>query len=91
MGKPSKIPNNNYYRRDLDKSKCKNKMSFKGYKEALELAEDYMDEVAMTFHPMVPYWCTRHNVWHIGHNSYIKREYKVDGGISSDGYGEAIL
>ena len=79
------------YRRDLDKTKCKNKQSFKEYKDALEFAEDYMDKVSLTFHPMVPYWCERHDIWHIGHNSFIKREYKVDAEFSSDGDGENIL
>lgn len=77
------------YRRDLDKSKCKNKQSFKEYKDALAFAEDYMIKIPLTFHPMVPYWCERHSIWHIGHDSFKKREYNL--GVLSDGDGQNIL
>ena len=70
--------------------KCRNKYRFKHYQEAFNFAKEYMEQVAMTFYPMVPYWCKRHDLWHIGHDSFKKQEYNVDR-ILSDRNGENVL
>ena len=62
--------------------KCHGKYRFERYEEALNLAEKYMETVAMTFHPMVPYWCEHHDGWHIGHDSFKKQEYNGSGLLS---------
>ena len=73
------------------KKSCKSKHRFKTKKEADEFAAEYMNMVAMTFHPMVPYFCIRHNIWHIGHDIFQKQEYSYGAGVSSDGDGPPIL
>ena len=60
------------------KKSCKSKHRFKTKTEATKFAEDYMNMVAMTFHPMVPYFCVRHNIWHIGHDIFQKQEYRYE-------------
>lgn len=70
---------------------CKSKHRFKTKQEADKFAEEYMDMVAMTFHPMVPYFCERHSIWHIGHDIFQKQEYNYGAGVSSDGDGPPIL
>ena len=50
------------------RSSCNMKKIFPSYNDALSSAEDYMDQVTLTFAPMQPYWCNRHHVWHIGHD-----------------------
>ena len=79
-------------RKGLGKKSCKSKHRFKTYKEADTFAKDYMESMAMTFHPMVPYFCERHNIWHIGHDIFQKPEYIVYGtGILSDSDGPPVL
>ena len=70
--------------------KCHNKYRFKHYQEAFNFAKEYMEQVAMAFYPMVPYWCKRHDLWHIGHDSFRKQEYNVDR-ILSNRNGENVL
>ena len=55
--------------------KCKNKYRFKIWNDAQRFAEQYKDEVTMSFNPMRPYWCDKHELWHIGHDIRDRREY----------------
>jgi len=75
----------------IKKKTCKSKHRFKTKQEADKFAEEYMDMVAMTFHPMVPYFCERHGIWHIGHDIFQKQEYNYGAGVPSDTYGPPIL
>ena len=36
-------------------------------------------DVTLTFSPMRPYWCDKHELWHIGHNKKERMEYTSDG------------
>ena len=44
------------------------KIFFSTRAEALDSASEYMEQVTLTFAPMQPYWCNRHQAWHIGHD-----------------------
>lgn len=59
--------------------KCKNKFRFKIWNDAQRFAESYKDEVTLSFNPMRPYWCDRHELWHIGHDIRDRMEYTKDG------------
>ena len=59
--------------------KCKNKYRFKIWNDAQRFAEQYKDEVTMSFNPMRPYWCDKHELWHIGHDIRDRMEYKGNG------------
>ena len=59
--------------------KCKNKFRFKIWNEAQRFAESYKAEVTLSFSPMRPYWCDKHELWHIGHNKKERMEYTSDG------------
>ncbi len=75
----------------MARKQCKNKQRFKNYSEALNFAEDYNSQVPVKFHPMEPYFCVRHNLWHIGHNSFIRQEFDIGPGVLENGDGKAIL
>ena len=60
------------------KKSCKSKHRFKTKQEADKFAEEYMNMVAMTFEKMVPYFCVRHNIWHIGHDIFQKQTYRYE-------------
>lgn len=49
---------------------CRNKKKFKQKEDAEVFADAYMKRVAITYHPMVAYWCGAHNCWHIGHDRH---------------------
>jgi hypothetical protein len=55
--------------------KCDNKYQFKSWKEAQEFSKEYEKQVSMSFHPMRPYFCTIHQVYHIGHDYSLKIDY----------------
>ena len=55
--------------------KCKNKYRFKIWNEAQRFAESYQAEVILTFNPMRPYWCDKHEQWHIGHDITERMDY----------------
>jgi len=55
--------------------KCKNKYRFKIWNEAQRFAESYKDEVTLVFNPMRPYWCDKHELWHIGHDITERMDY----------------
>ena len=59
--------------------KCKNKYRFKIWNEAQRFAESYKAEVILSFNPMRPYWCDKHELWHIGHNIRERMEYTDNG------------
>ena len=59
--------------------KCKNKYRFKIWNEAQRFAESYKAEVILSFNPMRPYWCDKHELWHIGHSIKERMEYTSDG------------
>ena len=59
--------------------KCRNKYRFKIWNEAQRFAEQYQKDVILTFSPMRPYWCDKHELWHIGHNLRERMEYTSDG------------
>lgn len=59
--------------------KCKNKYRFKIWNDAQRFAEQYKDEVTLSFNPMRPYWCERHELWHIGHDITERMEYTGNG------------
>ena len=59
--------------------KCKNKYRFKIWNDAQRFAEQYKDEVTLSFNPMRPYWCDRHELWHIGHDIRERMEYSGNG------------
>jgi len=59
--------------------KCKNKFRFKIWNEAQRFAESYKAEVTLTFNPMRPYWCEKHELWHIGHDITERMEYTGNG------------
>jgi len=54
---------------------CTEKRKFETYIEAKAFADGYDNRVALTFHPIAPYWCERHDSWHIGHNKYQQKFY----------------
>jgi len=54
---------------------CKEKYKFKTYEEAKLFAESYDNRIALSFNQITPYWCDRHNSWHIGHNRYQQKFY----------------
>ena len=59
--------------------KCKNKFRFKIWNDAQRFAESYTEEVTLSFNPMRPYWCDKHELWHIGHDIRDRMEYTKDG------------
>ena len=60
------------------KKSCKSKHRFKTKQEADKFAEEYMNMVAMTFEKRFPYFCVRHNIWHIGHDIFQKQTYRYE-------------
>lgn len=72
--------------------KCKNKYRFRIWNEAQRFAESYSEEVTLTFNPMRPYWCDKHELWHIGHNIRERMEYTSNGArILPNIYGPEIF
>tara|TARA_Y100000296_G_C5165054_1_gene254065 strand:- start:1497 stop:1820 length:324 start_codon:yes stop_codon:yes gene_type:complete len=59
--------------------KCKNKYRFKIWNEAQKFADTYRDDIALSFNPMRPYWCDKHELWHIGHDIRDRMEYTGNG------------
>ena len=55
--------------------KCKNKFRFKIWNDAQRFAEQYHVDIALTFNPMRPYWCDKHELWHIGHDTTEMMDY----------------
>lgn len=49
--------------------RCDAKKQYLCIRDAIRAADRYMDRVAITRAPMVPYYCPRHICWHTGHNS----------------------
>tara|TARA_Y100001951_G_scaffold103490_1_gene112436 strand:- start:280 stop:567 length:288 start_codon:yes stop_codon:yes gene_type:complete len=71
--------------------KCSKKYRFKSWKEAQAFAESYQKRVPMTFNQIGPYWCNKHESWHIGHDNTKRKDYKDGARIFSDGNGTEIL
>ena len=71
--------------------KCSKKSRFKSWKEAQAFAESYQERIPMTFNQIGPYWCDKHEAWHIGHDNTKRMDYKDGARIFSDGDGKAIL
>ena len=71
--------------------KCSKKHRFKSWKEAQAFAESYQKRVPMTFNQIGPYWCNKHESWHIGHDNTKRKDYKDGARIFSDGNGTEIL
>lgn len=59
--------------------KCKNKYRFRIWNDAQRFAEQYKDDVTLSFNPMRPYWCDKHELWHIGHDITERMEYTGNG------------
>ena len=53
--------------------RCKFKVRYNNYEEALNNANRYMSEI-LTLTYMVPFYCNKHNCYHVGHNQ-VKRNY----------------
>jgi len=49
--------------------KCDSKKQYVWLRDAIGAADGYMDRIAITRGPMMPYYCSRHSCWHTGHNS----------------------
>ena len=71
--------------------KCSKKQRFKSWKEAQAFAESYQKRIPMTFNQIGPYWCNKHESWHIGHDNTKRKDYKDGARIFSDGDGKDIL
>jgi hypothetical protein len=54
---------------------CMEKQKFPTHEEAQVFADEYDNNIVMSFHPIEPYWCEQHNSWHIGHNKYQRKFY----------------
>ena len=54
---------------------CDTKTRYPLPEDAHRAAADYMDAVALVFHPMVAYFCVRHRAWHCGHNRFTPVSY----------------
>jgi hypothetical protein len=72
-------------------TKCSKKSRFKSWKEAQAFAESYQERIPMTFNQMGPYWCNKHESWHIGHDNTKRKDYKDGARIFPDGNGKDIL
>ena len=57
--------------------KCTQKLKFKSLVLAQKFADNYMKDVALTFYPMQPFHCDKHNCYHIGHNKYTEGGDKI--------------
>ena len=47
---------------------CNTKVRYVGLRDAIGAADSYMERVALTRRPMLPYYCPVHSSWHIGHS-----------------------
>ena len=54
---------------------CTDKQKFSTYEKAQVFADGYDSRVVMTFNPIAPYWCEKHNSWHIGHDKFRRKFY----------------
>ena len=50
--------------------KCTQKFKFKTFLEATAFANSYMEDIALTFNPMIAYYCNKHRCYHVGHNKF---------------------
>jgi hypothetical protein len=48
--------------------RCESKIRFRSIREATTAADGYMERIALTNAPMLPYYCKFHSCWHIGHD-----------------------
>ena len=71
--------------------KCKNKFRFKIWNDAQRFAESYQNEVILVFSPMRPYWCDRHELWHIGHDITERMDYSNGARVLPNTYGTEVL
>jgi len=71
--------------------KCKNKHRFKIWNEAQRFAEQYKSDVPLTFSPMRPYWCDKHELWHIGHDIKERMDYTNGARILPNSDGPTVL
>lgn len=53
--------------------KCTYKRKFKTRASAESFAQGYMQRIALTFYPMIAYYCNKHNCYHVGHDKYSER------------------
>jgi len=49
---------------------CRHKIKFKTATKAKDFAQTYMENIALTFYPMVAFYCFRHGCYHVGHDKY---------------------
>lgn len=54
--------------------RCDSKKQYLCLRDAICAADSYMDRIAMTRAPMMPYYCPRHLCWHTGHNTRVPME-----------------
>ncbi len=55
-------------------SKCQDKRKFRRFCQAVHAADQYMEEMALVLKPMVPYRCSKHRCFHIGHDSWMSED-----------------
>lgn len=56
-------------------TRCESKIRFRSVRDATTAADGYMDRVALTKSPMMPYYCKFHSCWHIGHDRTKSRNF----------------
>ena len=56
------------------KKNCRSKRKFSDLSAATNAADSLMDRRALTQAPICPYWCKRHNCFHIGHRRWLTPE-----------------
>ena len=54
---------------------CTEKQKFATYEEAKVFADEYDNNIVMSFHVVAPYWCENHSSWHIGHDKFQRKSY----------------
>ena len=47
---------------------CGTKVRYTNLGDAVDAADSYMYRIALTYGPMMPYYCPVHSCWHIGHS-----------------------
>ena len=50
--------------------KCTHKVKFATFTAARAAANAYMEDIVLTFYPMIAYYCNKHRCYHVGHNKF---------------------
>jgi hypothetical protein len=58
--------------------RCDEKREFNQKRDARSSSDSYMYEICLTFDPMVPYYCSHHSKWHIGHDSRFPQDRRAE-------------